>query len=60
MKRPLEMMNPISQSAIFRIPGMEEGRGEKRHQGISLFILLLLTARPGKQKKAGKQKTEKQ
>ena len=54
------MMNPISQSAIFRILGMKEGRGEKRHQGIPLFILLLLTARPGKQKKAGKQKTEKQ
>lgn len=44
VKRSLEMMNPNSQSAIFLILGMEEDRGEKRHQEISLFIHLLLAA----------------
>lgn len=37
-------MNPNSQSAIFLILGMDEDRGEKRHQEISLFIHLLLAA----------------
>lgn len=44
VKRSLEMMNPNSQSAIFLILGMDEDRGEKRHQEISLFIHLLLAA----------------
>ena len=58
MKRPHEMMNPISQMP-FSTSAVEKGRGEGRHQGIPLFILPLLKARENRRKQE-KQKTEKQ
>ena len=45
--------------AILHIRGKEKGRGEKRHQEISLFIPLLLETRPGIRRKCKKNEDRK-
>jgi hypothetical protein len=45
--------------AILHIRGKEKGRGEKRHQGIPLFIPLLLETWPGIRRKCKKTEDRK-
>ena len=59
MKRPHEMVNPISKLPFFHIRGKEKGRGMKNHQGIPLFNPPFFYNRPMiDRRKSSTQKTE--